>query len=272
MIAYQIDSRPEEKNGDHGRDDIGVDPCMSSFRICFLATGIKAARDWGSYFRNGTGCDEHPRKVTSSSLTPTSRWLTEKIVNHVCLTNAVHYLIRIPFSVAYGVSARYFSLVHGWPISNTMESSTNDDRADLASSSRPTKTHRAPRLSLDHNSSEKTPTTDDQNSIPPDSSCSTAQPTPQWSPYLDSATCTHSYPARTSQFLRHAPNRRSISLSSGRRRSSVLSALQAWSPVIMYGTTTLAFVVMIAFYKTELFQCLSSGLRPFFPRVSIVIL
>ena len=69
----------------------------------------------------------------------------------------------------------------------------------------------------------------------------------RWSPYLDSAPPTvHSYPARSHR-------------SSCCRASSSVpcsSKLRSWFPIILYAITSFAFIIAIAFYKNQLFQCM----------------
>lgn len=39
------------------------------------------------------------------------------------------------------------------------------------------------------------------------------------------------------------------------KSSRLITQLKPWLPMILYGLTTFAFIVAIAFYKTELFSC-----------------
>lgn len=117
-------------------------------------------------------------------------------------------------------------------------------------------------LSLDQaGSDEKTPAVATSRSpYPPNPSSSAAHSSAQWTPYSyhdsDPAT-THSYPlstgSRSSQFIR--PSHIATPGSSCRRSTALVSFLRPWAPLIMYAIASLFFVIAIAFYKTELFQC-----------------
>lgn len=87
------------------------------------------------------------------------------------------------------------------------------------------------------------------------SSASSSSQTARWSPYLDSAPApVHSYPARSQSIQRSS----CCPASSSRQccqRSSGVAKLQSWFPIILYAITSFAFIIAIAFYKNELFQC-----------------
>jgi len=90
----------------------------------------------------------------------------------------------------------------------------------------------------------------------------------QWTPYAyDSEPDTgRSYPATppTSHFLRHpSSHRRSLTYSSRGRGPVLAAVLRPWIPLILYAITSLAFVVAIAFYKTELFTCAYRHIWPY---------
>ena len=80
-------------------------------------------------------------------------------------------------------------------------------------------------------------------------------PTPQWSPYFSPDTARLFLPPR-SQFIRQpAP----IPIPPIRSRSfQIFRTLKPWLPLILYALTTLGFVTAVAFYRTELFVCMSS--------------
>lgn len=100
---------------------------------------------------------------------------------------------------------------------------------------------------------------------------SPAQASAQWTPWVPcSPQTTHQHPSTHSQFVRQPlslpAHTRSLSNSSyqSRRRSHFIALLRPWLPLIMYAITSLAFVVAFAFYRTELFNCMS----PFFLTLS----
>jgi hypothetical protein len=95
---------------------------------------------------------------------------------------------------------------------------------------------------------------------PPDSSCSAAQSSAQWTPYSyhdSDVVAAHSYPLSpgSSQFIRPLSSHRPTSYSSCPGCPALVSVLRPWAPLIMYAISSLTFVIAIAFYKTELFQC-----------------
>jgi len=86
-------------------------------------------------------------------------------------------------------------------------------------------------------------------------------PIPQWSPYFSPDTARPFRPP-SSQFL---PQPAPIPIlpirpKSHYSRSSIsqlVRILKPWLPLILYAITSLGFVVAIAFYRTELFTCMS---------------
>jgi len=98
---------------------------------------------------------------------------------------------------------------------------------------------------------------------PPDSSYSAAQSSAQWTPYSyhdSDLVAAHSYPLspptpRSSHFIRPLASHRTTSYSPCPRCPALVSVLRPWAPLIMYAISSLTFVIAIAFYKTELFQC-----------------
>ncbi|KDR83549.1 hypothetical protein GALMADRAFT_56271 [Galerina marginata CBS 339.88] len=86
---------------------------------------------------------------------------------------------------------------------------------------------------------------------------SPAQSSAQWTPYSYSPDTARQYPHTppSSQFLRQ-PSTHSRSNYHSSRRRSVAAVLRPWLPLIMYAITSLAFVVAIALYRTELFTYL----------------
>lgn len=85
-------------------------------------------------------------------------------------------------------------------------------------------------------------------------------PSTQWSPYShDTATLC---PPPRSQFIRQPapipiPPIRSIFHYSRSSPLQILRPLKPWLPLIFYAITSLGFVTAIAFYRTELFTCMS---------------
>jgi hypothetical protein len=103
----------------------------------------------------------------------------------------------------------------------------------------------------------------DEKSFPPASGIrwQHPSPTPQWSPYFSPDTA-RPFPPPPSQFIRHpAPIPilpiRSISHYSRSSPLQLFRTLKPWLPLIFYAVTTLGFVTAIAFYRTELFACMS---------------
>lgn len=99
----------------------------------------------------------------------------------------------------------------------------------------------------------------DEKTLPP--ARGYPSPTPRWSPYFSPHTA-RPFPPPPSQFIRHpAPIPilpiRSISHYSRSSPSQILRGLKPWLPLIFYAITSLGFVVAIAFYRTELFTCMS---------------
>ena len=97
----------------------------------------------------------------------------------------------------------------------------------------------------------------DEKTLPPHPS-----PIPQWSPYFTPDTA-QPFPPPRSQFTRQpAPIPilpiRPISHYSRSSPLQILRTLKPWLPLIFYATTSLGFVTAIAFYRTELFACMSS--------------
>ena len=99
----------------------------------------------------------------------------------------------------------------------------------------------------------------DEKTLPPASGnrWQYPSPTPQWSPYISPDTA-RPFPPPRSQFIRQpAP----IPIPPIRSRSSLLQifrTLKPWLPLILYAITSLGFVTAVAFYRTELFVCMSS--------------
>lgn len=86
-------------------------------------------------------------------------------------------------------------------------------------------------------------------------------PTPQWSPYFSPDPARPFHPPR-SQFIRQPPPIpilpiRSISHYSRPSPSQIFRTLKPWLPLIFYAISSLGFVTAIAFYRTELFACMS---------------
>jgi hypothetical protein len=89
-------------------------------------------------------------------------------------------------------------------------------------------------------------------------------PTPQWSPYFSPDTA-RPFPPPRSQFIRQpAPIPilpiRSISHCSRSSPLQIFRVLKPWLPLILYAITSLGFVAVVAFYRTELFICMSHQL------------
>ena len=83
-------------------------------------------------------------------------------------------------------------------------------------------------------------------------------PTPQWSPYFSPDTA-RPFPPPRSQFIRQ-PAPIPIHPSRSYSRSSplqIFGVLKPWLPLILYAITSLGFIIAIAFYRTELFTCMS---------------
>ncbi|KAF9484007.1 hypothetical protein BDN70DRAFT_928796 [Pholiota conissans] len=91
-----------------------------------------------------------------------------------------------------------------------------------------------------------------------------AQASAQWTPYSFSPDTARQYPASapsSSTFFRqpqsHTRSRSSYPpLPHPRSNSRLLATLRPWLPLIMYAITSLAFVVVFALYRTELFTYL----------------
>ena len=88
-----------------------------------------------------------------------------------------------------------------------------------------------------------------------------SSPTPQWSPYF-SPDAARPFPPPQSQFIRHPPPIptlpiRSISHYSRSSPLQLFKTLKPWLPLIFYAITSLGFITAIAFYRTELFACMS---------------
>ena len=86
-------------------------------------------------------------------------------------------------------------------------------------------------------------------------------PAPQWSPYFSPDTA-RPFPPPRSQFIRQpAPIPilpiRSISHYSRSSPLQIFRTLKPWLPLIFYAMTSLGFVIAFAFYRTELFTCMS---------------
>lgn len=103
----------------------------------------------------------------------------------------------------------------------------------------------------------------DEKSFPPVSGFrwQHPSPTPQWSPYFSPDTA-RPFPPPQPQFIRHPPPIpilpiRSISQYSRSSPLHLFRTLKPWLPLIFYAITTLGFVIVIAFYRTELFACMS---------------
>lgn len=84
-------------------------------------------------------------------------------------------------------------------------------------------------------------------------------PTPQWSPYFSPDPARPSPPPR-SQFIRQPAQLPVLPIRSLSSRSSPIQffrVLKPWLPLIFYAITSLGFLVVVAFYRTELFTCMS---------------
>lgn len=101
---------------------------------------------------------------------------------------------------------------------------------------------------------------------PPDLSCSAAQSSAQWTPYSyhDSGlVAADSYPlGPPTPRSSHLASHRTTPYSPYPRCPALVSVLRPWAPLIMYAISSLTFVIAIAFYKTELFQCTLSCFLP----------
>ena len=99
----------------------------------------------------------------------------------------------------------------------------------------------------------------DEKTFPPTAgnSWQYPSPAPQWSPYSDPDTARPSPPPR-SQFIRQPTSIpiRSISHSSC-SSVQIFRTLKPWLPLIFYAISSLGFLTAIAFYRTELFACMS---------------
>jgi hypothetical protein len=100
----------------------------------------------------------------------------------------------------------------------------------------------------------------DEKTSPPATGIRWQQPTPQWSPYFSPDTA-RPFPPPRSQTRQLAPIPtlpiRSISHYSRSSPLQTFRTLKPWLPLIFYAITSLGFVAAVAFYRTELFACMS---------------
>lgn len=135
-----------------------------------------------------------------------------------------------------------------------MEHSRSIFNADLVvlepPPSRSSKASRSPTLSLaEHLVNEKAPATTPFYPL-----ASSSSQNERWPPFTDTTPVpVHSYPARTSHI-----SQRSSANPCCHRKSGIASNLRPWFPIIMYATTSFAFFIAFAFYKSQLFQCVWS--------------
>ncbi len=163
--------------------------------------------------------------------------------------------------------APYLCTLSGLVHLSAMEYLRNNN-SDLIVLTSPPRSGKPPRFTLSVEQlgelNEKAPAdTSPQLPYPPDSSCSAAQSSAQWTPYsYHDSDLTTQYPLsppspRSSQFIRPLSSHRT-SYSPCPRCPALVSVLRPWTPLIMYAISSLTFVIAIAFYKTELFQCMLS--------------
>ena len=125
-------------------------------------------------------------------------------------------------------------------------------------------THRPPSLDLVSPTSQSPSRLGDEKTPPASGNrWQYPSPFPQWSPYASPDTA-RPFPPPRSQLIRQPTpipilptGTKSISHCSCSSPLQIFRASKPWLPLIFYATTSLGFVTAIAFYRTELFTCMS---------------